>query len=46
MEGVLNRRQSERSEVERGGSGSLLLEGVLNPINSSEAERGGSRGKT
>jgi hypothetical protein len=27
------RRQSERSEVERGGSASLLVEGVLNPNN-------------
>ena len=26
------RRQYERSEVERGGSASLLVEGVLNPI--------------
>jgi hypothetical protein len=37
MEGVLSRRQSERSEVERGGSASLLVEGVLNPINSQQA---------
>jgi hypothetical protein len=39
LEGVLNHRQDERSEFERGGSpGSLPGEGVLNPGNSKDGQ--------